>query len=220
MSRSGSFYPPARCPFLVMAGLDPAIHVFARRRVGLAERDARIESGHDECWRGSVGETVHRPDRMRMNFRNTTLAGDPREAGAPRKRSGIIGDRVGFRGIPKDRRRPSPLAGGPRKAGGPWRKKRDNAGQSGIPWDSEGQPANGPNSCADAGTRQGGPSPSAGIRDCARRGPLALASMARGWRARRAPCTAPWSRVVDYRAIFTRPASGSGYWASSIFISP
>ena len=56
-----------------MAALDAAIHVFARRRVSLAERDARIESGHDECWRGSVGETAHRPNRMQVNFGNMTL---------------------------------------------------------------------------------------------------------------------------------------------------
>ena len=73
VSRSGSFYPSARRPFRVMAGFIPAIHVFARRRVGLAERDARIKSGHDEFWKSSVGETENRPDRMRMNFRNTTL---------------------------------------------------------------------------------------------------------------------------------------------------
>ena len=73
VSRSRSFYLSTRRPHHVMAALDAAIHVFARRRVGLAERDARIESGHDECWRGSVGETAHRPNRMRMNFGNMTL---------------------------------------------------------------------------------------------------------------------------------------------------
>ena len=65
VSHSRSFYPSTRRPHHVMAALDAAIHVFAQGSVGPAERDARIESGHDECWRGSVGETAHRPDRMR-----------------------------------------------------------------------------------------------------------------------------------------------------------
>ncbi len=54
-----------------MAGFIPAIHVFARRRVGLAQRDARIKSGHDEriC---RVGEP-EQATRNHANFGNRTL---------------------------------------------------------------------------------------------------------------------------------------------------
>ena len=96
-----------------MAALDAAIHAFAQRSVGPAERDARIESGHDECWRGSVGETAHRPDRMRMNFVNLILArmGHVRLvfkagfAGMGRDKAGFVGigrDKAGFAGMGRD----------------------------------------------------------------------------------------------------------------------
>ena len=53
------------------SGLDPAINVFARDSTDLAERDARIESGHDEKnWR--VGETAQ-PTQNHANSRNRTL---------------------------------------------------------------------------------------------------------------------------------------------------
>ena len=44
----------------VMAGLVPAIHVFARRSTDLAERDARNKSGHDG---GSDGAEQKRRQR-------------------------------------------------------------------------------------------------------------------------------------------------------------
>ena len=49
MARSKSLYPGTRHPHLVMAGLVPAIHVFAHHPDGPAEKmDARNKSGHDE----------------------------------------------------------------------------------------------------------------------------------------------------------------------------
>ena len=48
------FRCPAGYPYLVMAGLVPAIHVFAQRPVGLAEGDARIKFGHDGVGSGRL----------------------------------------------------------------------------------------------------------------------------------------------------------------------
>ena len=59
-------------PCHVMAGLVPAIHVFARSSTDLAERDARNKSGHDER-SGRTGGTA-RLTQSHANFRIRTLA--------------------------------------------------------------------------------------------------------------------------------------------------
>ena len=59
-------------PCHVMAGLVPAIHVFARSSTDLAERDARNKSGHNER-SGRTGETA-RLTQSHANFRIGTLA--------------------------------------------------------------------------------------------------------------------------------------------------
>ena len=59
-------------PSHVMAGLVPAIHVFARSSTDLAERDARNKSGHDER-SGRTGETA-RLTQSHANFRIGSLA--------------------------------------------------------------------------------------------------------------------------------------------------
>ena len=66
--RAGALVPPCH----VMAGLVPAIHVFARSSTDLAERDARNKSGHDEG-SGRTGETA-RLTQSHANFRIGTLA--------------------------------------------------------------------------------------------------------------------------------------------------
>ena len=66
--RAGALVSPCH----VMAGLVPAIHVFARSSTDLAERDARNKSGHDER-SGRTGETA-RLTQSHANFRIGTLA--------------------------------------------------------------------------------------------------------------------------------------------------
>ena len=66
--RAGALVSPCH----VMAGLVPAIHVFARSSTDLAERDARNKSGHDER-SGRTGETA-RLTQSHANFRIRTLA--------------------------------------------------------------------------------------------------------------------------------------------------
>ena len=66
--RAGALVSPCH----VMAGLVPAIHVFARSSTDLAERDARNKSGHDER-SGRTGETA-RLTHSHANFRIGTLA--------------------------------------------------------------------------------------------------------------------------------------------------
>ena len=66
--RAGALVSPCH----VMAGLVPAIHVFARSSTDLAERDARNKSGHDEG-SGRTGETA-RLTQSHANFRIGTLA--------------------------------------------------------------------------------------------------------------------------------------------------
>ena len=66
--RAGALVSPCH----VMAGLVPAIHVFARSSTDLAERDARNKSGHDER-SGRTGETA-RLTQSHTNFRIGTLA--------------------------------------------------------------------------------------------------------------------------------------------------
>ena len=66
--RAGALVSPCH----VMAGLVPAIHVFARSSTDLAERDARNKSGHDER-SGRTGETA-RLTQSHANFRIETLA--------------------------------------------------------------------------------------------------------------------------------------------------
>ena len=66
--RAGALVSPCH----VMAGLVSAIHVFARSSTDLAERDARIKSGHDER-SGRTGETA-RLTQSHANFRIGTLA--------------------------------------------------------------------------------------------------------------------------------------------------
>ena len=74
-----------------MAGLDPAIHVFAQQRVDLAERDARIKSGHDEK-EYPVGETARTTgNQAALEIAPTslsTITGDSKysiEGSAPRR---------------------------------------------------------------------------------------------------------------------------------------
>ena len=66
--RAGALVSPCH----VMAGLVPAIHVFARSSTDLAERDARNKSGHDEG-SGRTGATA-RPTQSHANFRIGALA--------------------------------------------------------------------------------------------------------------------------------------------------
>ena len=65
------------------SGGDPAIHVLARDSTDLAERDARIKSGHDEKnWR--VGEAA-RPTQNHANFKNRTLGKRVDDSGLVRR---------------------------------------------------------------------------------------------------------------------------------------
>ena len=47
-------YDLARCPYLVMAGLVPAIHTAAHAATDVTEMDARNMSGHDGRGSGRV----------------------------------------------------------------------------------------------------------------------------------------------------------------------
>ena len=64
-------------PCHVMAGLVPAIHVFARSSTDLVERHARNKSGHDEKW-PHRGDRAANPKSCELQNRDASPAFKPR----------------------------------------------------------------------------------------------------------------------------------------------